>query len=148
MDKSIKYGMVVISLCLGFSTLSAQEISKKCTIAGSWSTAAKSGGKTNWKVKVTWKNGENNDAYGFSILSDGPQKDQFGDFTLTGSCSEGFCDFQQTYTAGKFKGRVYSYNAGYEKLNPLKLKGNYERLEGDKKISEGRFTTDKMTCAK
>lgn len=145
--QKIKFIAIIAGMMLCLSGVSAQKAEKQCTITGAWTTA-KSKGKISWKVKLTWSNGENNNAFGFGVQQAGTTKDQFGDFTLTGGCSEGFCNFTQNYSQGKFKGRTYSYVSGYSTLNPLKVSGSYERLEGENKISEGNFTLDKMTCTK
>lgn len=126
----------------------AQQVEKKCTIGGNWTSQSKKKGNSLWKVKLVWSNGEGNSAYGFSIKSNGAHKDAFGNFTVDGSCSEGFCDFHQNYTSGKFKGRYYSYRAGYSELKPFNLSGDYGLVEGEQQVKEGKFTLNKLTCNK
>jgi len=144
----MKKNILIMTAFLAGAGLGAQKVEKRCTISGTWTSQTKKKGKSNWKVKVTWNNGEGNSAYGFSIKNDGPHKDQFGTYTLEGGCSEGFCDFHQNYQTGKFKGRYYSYSGGYTELKPLKLSGNYGLVEGERLATEGTYTLDKMTCGK
>jgi len=138
---------LTIALLVNVAT-SAQQVEKSCTIAGKWVSQSNKKGNSLWKVRLVWSNGEGNSAYGFSIKSSAPQKDSFGSFTVDGSCSEGFCDFHQNYTSGKFKGRYYSYRAGYSELTPLNLNGDYGLVEGDQLVKEGKFSLNKMTCSR
>ncbi|AFM12799.1 hypothetical protein [Turneriella parva] len=144
----MKFMITVLGLFIFAGVLGAQAVEKKCTLAGTWVSQGKAKGKLLWKVKVNWSQGEGNNGHGFGIANNGTNKDSFGAFKLEGGCSEGFCTFDQTYLSGKFKNRVYKYTTGYETLAPFKISGDYQRVEGDNNVAEGKFTLDNMTCGK
>lgn len=116
----------------------------KMQYSGYWQSSAGS------KDHFTWQVEEGTECCGiWNLQIKGTSRDQFGSATVSGSCAEGKCNFEQVYTQGKFKGRTYRYEGTVELAadgDSLKrVHGTYLHQGG---TATGKFVMDKFTKAK
>lgn len=142
--------LFTILVVIGVTSLSAQKKQKprpeRCTAVGTWEAAGGGKGSFRWDMIRTWNDGMIDNANGYTLKNAGNNKDEYGTFHISGTCSEMICNFTQSYNSGQLKGREYAYLTGYRTLTPFKSsKGDYYRSDVEDN-NKGKFQITSMSC--